>query len=272
MAMTKMFRDRVVSMEQTQEIGEKHLDLLKELVTEALPGWVVTEHGLDHEPDLFFLLLSHETSGETKRVSFTRMVLADAGRLPAIVEDRNALVRGRLIEILRSRAARPEIVLRAGDLLADEEQVEADAIESEWRKKHEAELAAKRLEDERREREKLRKRQEEDARRRAQREREGRERAASGSPAAQSPGGKAGHGGRRRRGRGKGGASPSAPGGGPPRPLSPPQAQERPPQGAPDQGQPQGPEGGGRRRRRRGRRGGGGGRNGGGPSAPPAPG
>ena len=38
MPSTKMFRDRVVSMEQTFEKGEKHLPLLKALVDEALPG------------------------------------------------------------------------------------------------------------------------------------------------------------------------------------------------------------------------------------------
>ncbi len=260
MAMTKMFRDRVVSTEQTQEIGEKHLDLLRELVTEALPGWRVTEHGLDHEPDLFFLVMAHEASGATKRVSFTRMILSDAGRVPAIAEDRNAPVRGRLVEILRSRAARPEILLKAGDLLADEEQAEADAIEAEWRKKHEAELAAKRAEEERRELEKQKKRQEEETRRRAQRER-----AAPGAPAAGTAG-RPGRGGRRRRGRG-GQGSPAGeaergPQSGQPRKAAPPQTQPRPqsprppPQAPSPQGQP-GAGGGGRRRRRRGRRGGG---------------
>jgi hypothetical protein len=37
MGQTRMFRDRVVSMEQTLEGGEKHLPLLKELCREALP-------------------------------------------------------------------------------------------------------------------------------------------------------------------------------------------------------------------------------------------
>jgi len=272
MAMTKMFRDRVVSMEQTQEIGEKHLALLTELVTEALPGWRVTEHGLDHEPDLFFLVIAHESSGEAKRVSFTRMVLSDAGRLPAIVEDRNAPVRGRFVEILRSRAARPEISLRAADLLTDEEQAEADAIEAEWRKKHEAELAAKRAEDERREREKQKKRQEDEARRRAQRERVPQE-APKGASA-----GRPGRGGRRRRGRGAPGgpagqAGPASQPGQPQKAAAPQAAGRpqppRPPQQASLQGQP-GAGGGGRRRRRRGRRGGGAGGSGGGPAAPPA--
>jgi hypothetical protein len=272
MAMTKMFRDRVVSTEQTQEIGEKNLELLTELVTEAFPGWVVTEHGLDHEPDLFFLVMAHESSGETKRVDFTRMVLSDAGRVPAIVEDRNAPVRGRLVEILRSRAARPGISLKAADLLTDEEQAEADAIEAEWRKKHEAELAAKRAEDERREREKQKKRQEEEARRRAQRERAPQE-AQKGANA-----GRPGRGGRRRRGRGGPGGPAGQAGPGPqpvrqqpdrPQPQARPQP-PRPPQQAPSPQGPPGAGGGGRRRRRRGRRGGGAGGSGGGPAAPPA--
>jgi hypothetical protein len=270
MASTKMFRDRVVSMEQTQEIGEKHLGLLTELVTEALPGWLVAEHGLDHEPDLFYLVLTHGKTGETKRVTFTRMVLSDAGRLPAIVEDRNAPVRGRLVEVVRSRAGRPEIALKACDLLTDEEQAEADAIEAEWRKKHDAELAAKRAEDERRERERQRKRQEEEARRRAQRERAPQE-AQTGANA-----GRQGRSGRRRRGRGGPGGPGGQAGPGPqatqPRKADLPQARPQPPRpqqpGPSTQGQP-GSGGGGRRRRRRGRRGGGSDSSGGGVPPPP---
>jgi len=43
-----MFRDRVVSMEQTFEKGEKHLALLKALVEEAIPGLELQDYVLDH--------------------------------------------------------------------------------------------------------------------------------------------------------------------------------------------------------------------------------
>ena len=50
-----MFRDRVVSMEQTLEGGEKHLELLKTLCREALPEFEYVAHSLDHERDLFVM-------------------------------------------------------------------------------------------------------------------------------------------------------------------------------------------------------------------------
>ena len=57
MPQTRMFRDRVVSMEQTLEGGEKHLELLKALCLEALPDFAYREHVLDHERDLFVMVL-----------------------------------------------------------------------------------------------------------------------------------------------------------------------------------------------------------------------
>jgi hypothetical protein len=48
MGQTRMFRDRVVSMEQTLEGGEKHLALLKDMCREALPELELREHMLDH--------------------------------------------------------------------------------------------------------------------------------------------------------------------------------------------------------------------------------
>ena len=57
MGQTRMFRDRVVSMEQTLEGGEKHLPLLKDMCREALPGFEYAEHALDHERDLFVMEL-----------------------------------------------------------------------------------------------------------------------------------------------------------------------------------------------------------------------
>lgn len=255
---TKIFRDRVVSLDQTQELGERHIEILAALVAEAMPGFTLVEHGLDHEPDLYFLVLENATSGATRRVAFTRMVLADAGRVPSIAENRGSPMRGRIVELIRSRAARPEILVRVGDLLTEEEQAEADALEAEWRKKNEALLAAKRAEAERQERERRRKAQEEEARRQAQRERqekEKRERAAApaASPAA---GGRSGRGGRRRRGRGdsRGAALPAG---------SSPPAQQAPAQAPGEAGPPLASHasgsGGGRRRRRGRRRGGGGG-------------
>ncbi len=275
-----MFRDRVVSMEQTQEIGEKHIDLLTALATEALPGFSLVEHGLEHEQDLYVLTLAAAGTGETRRVAFTRMVLSDAGRLPAIVADAAAPVRSRIVDLIRAAAARERILVSIRDLLSDEERIEADEIEGEWRKKNEALLAARRAEEERRQRERQRVRQQEEARRQAQRGREKRPRAAQGGPSAPA-GQPAEGGGRRRRRRGRGGQNRAASAPGAP-PASPQQERSRnqpprPPQPAGPQSGPgaeaAGPRpeagGGGRRRRRRGR-GRGPGPNAGGGAPPPA--
>ncbi len=173
MAQTKMFRDRVVSLEQTQEIGEKHLDLLTALAEEALPDFERTDHVLEHEADLFCLLLKHRGTGQTKRVSFTRMVLSDAARLPAVVESPHAPVRARIVDLIRSQAAHAEISVTLRQLLTEDERVEADEIESEWRKKNEELLAAKGAEEERRAREAKRLRQIEEQRRAEKRKRAG---------------------------------------------------------------------------------------------------
>ncbi len=263
-----MFRDRVVSMEQTQEIGEKHIDLLAALAAEALPGYTLVEHGLEHEQDLYVLTVANADTGETRRVAFTRMVLSDADRIPAIVADAAAPVRARIVDLIRRESASLRILVTIRELLTDEERVEADEIEGEWRRKHEAALAAKRAEEERRQRERQRVKQQEEARRHAQREREKRQRAAQGggkdAPAAAPQPGEGGGKRRRRRGRGGSGRGAVPGGGGPPaaqvqaprepRPQQPPQ--QRPPQGGPG-GEAAGPRpeggGGGRRRRRRGR-------------------
>ena len=70
MPQTRMFRDRMVSMEQTFEGGEKHLALLKDLCAEALPGFVFREHSLDHERDLFVMDFDGP-DGTRRRVSWT---------------------------------------------------------------------------------------------------------------------------------------------------------------------------------------------------------
>jgi hypothetical protein len=251
MANTRMFRDRVVSLEQTQEIGEKHLDLLKEIVLEALPGFEFVEHGLEHERDLFILSVAHAGSGAAKKVSFTRMVLSDTSRLPAIVESRLVPMRALFVDCIRAQAEKGTIAVSIGSLLTEEEKVEAAEIEAEWRKKHEALLAARRAEEERRERERREKKRQEEARRQGQRERERRERekaapAPGGTPAErQGPGRR-----RRRRGAGVEGRE-GRPQQQPPAPAvtravpTPPDSTSPRPQG--------GGGGGGRRRRRRGR-------------------
>ena len=99
MAQTRMFRDRVVSMEQTLEGGEKHLELLKALCNEAIPDFAYTGHVLDHERDLFVMELQAQ-DGRKKTVAFTRMVLYDAERIPAIVENPSAPVREKLVMVL----------------------------------------------------------------------------------------------------------------------------------------------------------------------------
>jgi len=110
MAQTRMFRDRVVSMEQTLEGGEKHLDLLKALCLEAFPDFRYREHALDHERDLFVVLLE-SSDGRRKQVGWTRMVLFDAERMPSVASDPSNLLREKIVEFLRQRATRPEIVV-----------------------------------------------------------------------------------------------------------------------------------------------------------------
>ncbi len=110
MGQTRMFRDRVVSMEQTLEGGEKHLGLLKELCREALPGFEYRDHTLDHERDLFVMDLQ-DADGTAKRIAWTRMVLFDADRIPTLTGDPASTLRGKIVEYLRSRATRAEIVV-----------------------------------------------------------------------------------------------------------------------------------------------------------------
>jgi hypothetical protein len=256
MGSTRMFRDRVVSMEQTQEIGEKHVDLLTALAVEAMPGYALAAHGLEYERDHFWLSLSNTETGRTCRVAFTRMFLSDANRLPAVVADPNTPVRAQIVECIRGQASRGVILVTVADLLTGDERDELEQIEVAWRREHEAALAAKRAEEERRAQERQRQKQQEEGRRQAQRERERRERAAAASTPGQQPqGGAGGRSGRRRR-RGRGGA------GVPPASSRPPQTQAasspagaHPPQpaGAPSAGAARAEGGGGRRRRRRGR-------------------
>ncbi len=110
MGQTRMFRDRVVSMEQTLEGGEKHLPLLKELCREALPDHEYRDHALDHERDLFVMDLQGP-DGASRRIAWTRMVLFDAERIPTLTGDPAAELRRRIVEFIRSRAERPEIVV-----------------------------------------------------------------------------------------------------------------------------------------------------------------
>jgi hypothetical protein len=105
-----MFRDRVVSMEQTLEGGEKNLELLKTLCREALPELTFREHTLDHERDLFVMVLE-APDGKTTRVCWTRMMLFDAERIPALTGDPLTGLRGKIVNFLRSRTGRPEIVV-----------------------------------------------------------------------------------------------------------------------------------------------------------------
>ena len=110
MPQTRMFRDRVVSMEQTFEGGEKHLDLLKALCREALPEFECARHSLDHERDLFVMDLEAR-DGRRKRVGWTRMVLFDAERIPVLSGEASGQLREKIVQYLRSRASRPEIVV-----------------------------------------------------------------------------------------------------------------------------------------------------------------
>jgi hypothetical protein len=252
MGSVRMFRDRVVSMEQTQELGEKHIELLNALAMEALPGFALGSHGLDHERDHYWLSLTNDAIGQARRVVFTRMFLSDSNRLPAVVADPNAPVRAQIVACIRDQAARAEILVTVGGLLTEEERLERDEIEAEWRKKHEAEQAVRRAEEERRARERQRLKQLEEARRHTQRERERRERAAAGQKQQPQPGE---GGGKRRRRRGRGGAGGI--GGGRPSQSQPAASVPvpRPPQppSAPSPEASRAEGAGGRRRRRRGR-------------------
>lgn len=110
MGQTRMFRDRVVSMEQTFEGGEKHLALLKQICAEALPGFVFREHSLDHERDLFVMDFDGE-GGTRRRVCWTRMVLFDAERIPTLAADPAAALRSKIVELVRAQAAKTEILV-----------------------------------------------------------------------------------------------------------------------------------------------------------------
>jgi len=110
MPQTRMFRDRVVSMEQTFEGGEKHLELLKTLCREALPDFEYVAHTLDHERDLFVMELA-AADGRVRRIGWTRMVLFDAERIPVLSGDPAGGLRERIVQFIRARASRPEVVV-----------------------------------------------------------------------------------------------------------------------------------------------------------------
>ncbi len=110
MPQTRMFRDRLISMEQTFEGGEKHLELLKALCREALPDFEYAGHYLEHERDLFVMDFAAR-DGRRKRVCWTRMVLFDAERIPVLSGDPWDLLRGKIVQYLKARATRPEIVV-----------------------------------------------------------------------------------------------------------------------------------------------------------------
>ncbi|MEO8347304.1 MAG: hypothetical protein ABI610_00210 [Acidobacteriota bacterium] len=110
MPQTRMFRDRVVSMEQTLEGGEKHLELLKGLCREALPEFEHASHALDHERDTFVMELV-APDGRRRLVAWTRMVLFDAERIPTLSAGAGEELRAKIVQYIRARANRPEIVV-----------------------------------------------------------------------------------------------------------------------------------------------------------------
>jgi hypothetical protein len=242
-----MFRDRVVSMEQTLEGGEKHLPLLKDLCREALPELEFREHMLDHERDLFVMELA-AANGVSHRICWTRMVLFDAERIPTLTGEAGAALRAKIVEFIRARGAQPEILVTFRHL------------EDGWVDTPEPRRESRR-------------------RRRGGRGRGqgGQERGGPERRGGVSPERRPGPGGTQRR---PGGGAPDrrpggpAPSGQPARPPAPRVPQ--PPRPAAAEGNPQGepgaPGGGGKRRRRsrRRRRGRGSGGGGGGGSAPPS--
>lgn len=110
MPQTRMFRDRVVSMEQTLEGGEKSLELLKAICREAFPEFSFREHFLDHERDLFVMVLE-TTDGRRKNVCWTRMVLFDAERIPVLSSEPMSSLREKFVGFLRTRTSLSEIVV-----------------------------------------------------------------------------------------------------------------------------------------------------------------
>jgi len=110
MPQTRMFRDRVVSMEQTLEGGEKHLELLKGLCREALPEFEHASHALDHERDNFVMELV-APDGRRRLVAWTRMVLFDAERIPTLSAGTGQELRAKIVQYIQARAHRPEIVV-----------------------------------------------------------------------------------------------------------------------------------------------------------------
>jgi hypothetical protein len=100
----------MVSMEQTLERGEKHLEFLKATCKQAFPDFEYQEHFLDHERDLFVMVLA-AADGRRRTIGWTRMVLFDAERLPAAVENPESPLRNQISSFLRERSGRPEIIV-----------------------------------------------------------------------------------------------------------------------------------------------------------------
>ncbi|MBL8112355.1 MAG: hypothetical protein JNK60_05690, partial [Acidobacteria bacterium] len=177
MAVTKVFRDRVVSLEQTFELGEKYLPLLDELFAEALPGFRRTEHDRAHEEDLFVVTLA-DAAGATRKISLSRMVMSDPSCLPALHDTPRHPVRDRIVERLREQAERPLLALAFRDVMNEEDRSFVEEVDAEWRKLEEERAARKKIEDERRERERRERKKQEEARQRNQREQKEKERLA----------------------------------------------------------------------------------------------
>ena len=97
-------------MEQTFEGGEKHLMLLRQICADALPGFELREHSLDHERDLFVMDFEGP-DGAKKRVCWTRMVLFDAERIPTLAADPAAALRAKIVDLVKAQAGKPEIVV-----------------------------------------------------------------------------------------------------------------------------------------------------------------
>jgi len=110
MPQTRMFRDRMVSMEQTLERGEKHLEFLKSICQRAFPDFEYREHFLDHERDLFVMAIA-AADGRRRSIGWTRMVLFDAERLPALVANPDSALAEKMVTFLRERSGRPDIVV-----------------------------------------------------------------------------------------------------------------------------------------------------------------
>ncbi len=97
MGQTRMFRDRVVSMEQTLEGGEKHLALLKESAgRRSRTSSTASTRSTTSAISSSWSFGRRTDPGE--RIAWTRMVLFDVERIPTLTADPACALRARIVQ------------------------------------------------------------------------------------------------------------------------------------------------------------------------------